>query len=230
MLIVDAHLDLAYNALNFNRNLRLELEELRASEPKGYADGVATVTIPELKKGGIGLVFGTLFTKPATSPIGDGSGKMVYRNSAEANKNAMSQLDYYHRLADEDETLRLVGNLKDLEESLFVVVRFGSNRRFQFRQVETHTFGRICQVGTPMPVLDAAVPQKRRDFVAKLEPTPPLRCGYAKATKPPCERLFRGNCQGIWILFNWIWDWPPELHAMKVGDTGAVHQEIRPRQ
>jgi len=116
MLIVDAHLDLAYNALNFNRNLRLELEELRASEPKGYADGVATVTIPELKKGGIGLVFGTLFTKPATSPIGDGSGKMAYRNSAEANKNAMSQLDYYHRLADEDETLRLVGNLKDLDQ------------------------------------------------------------------------------------------------------------------
>lgn len=115
MFIVDAHLDLAYNALNDGRQLRQELNELRVSEPEDNIRGRATVTIPELIKGGVGLVFGTLFVQPASSPL-SARDKIVYTNSAEAHKHAMEQLDYYHRLADEEDRILLVGDLANLDD------------------------------------------------------------------------------------------------------------------
>jgi membrane dipeptidase len=48
MLIFDAHLDLAWNAVEWNRNIELPISELRTSE-KHYVDwfpGEATVTFP----------------------------------------------------------------------------------------------------------------------------------------------------------------------------------------
>jgi membrane dipeptidase len=116
MFIVDAHLDLAFNALDYGRELRQDLNKLRDSESEKMKVGRATVTFPELRKAGVGLVFGTLFVNPATSPHGSLGGKTVYRDSAEAHSLAMAQLDYYHRLADEEESVQLIGNLKDLED------------------------------------------------------------------------------------------------------------------
>lgn len=116
MMIVDAHLDLAYNALNYDRDLRLNLADLRATEPEKSPRGRATVTLPELMRGEVGLVFGTLFVEPASSKKEAFGGKMVYRDAAEANALAMAQLDYYHRLADELENLRLVGDQESLQE------------------------------------------------------------------------------------------------------------------
>lgn len=115
MLIVDAHLDLAYNAVENGRNLRQPLDNLRAREPKPGSRGIATVTLPELHKGGVGLVFGTLFVMPATSNVtGLDTGK-VYHTAGEAHQLAMAQLDYYHRLADEADTIRLVTDLASLD-------------------------------------------------------------------------------------------------------------------
>src|SRR5882762_1844288 len=62
MLIFDAHLDLAMNALEWNRDLRRPLEEIRQRE-KGQTDkpdrGNATVSLPEMRRGGIGLCVAT---------------------------------------------------------------------------------------------------------------------------------------------------------------------------
>ncbi|MDP4283423.1 MAG: membrane dipeptidase [Bacteroidota bacterium] len=62
MFIIDAHLDLSMNALEWNRDLRKPVEELNAAE-KGMTDkpdrGNATVSLPELRKGNIGLVVAT---------------------------------------------------------------------------------------------------------------------------------------------------------------------------
>jgi len=61
-LIVDAHLDLAMNALEWNRDLSLPLAEIRQRE-SNLSDkpdrGKGTVCLPELRKGGIGLVVAT---------------------------------------------------------------------------------------------------------------------------------------------------------------------------
>lgn len=74
MFIFDAHLDLSMNAVEWNRDLRLPVTEVRARE-EGMTDkpdrAKGTVTFPALRKGNIGLVVATQiarFVKPG-SPI-----------------------------------------------------------------------------------------------------------------------------------------------------------------
>jgi len=62
MFIIDAHLDLSMNAMEWNRDLRLPVDALRARE-QGQTDkpdrGRGTVSLPELRRGNIGLVVAT---------------------------------------------------------------------------------------------------------------------------------------------------------------------------
>src|SRR3954452_11202397 len=62
MFIIDAHLDLSMNALEWNRDLTKPVDEINKRE-KGLTDkpdrGNATVSLPELRKGNIGLVVAT---------------------------------------------------------------------------------------------------------------------------------------------------------------------------
>jgi membrane dipeptidase len=73
-LIVDAHLDLAMNAIEWNRDLRLPLSEIRKAEMH-MSDkpdrGRGTVCLPELRKGRIGVVVATQLARysPPDSPL-----------------------------------------------------------------------------------------------------------------------------------------------------------------
>ncbi|QNL49272.1 membrane dipeptidase [Olivibacter sp. SDN3] len=62
MFTIDAHLDLSMNALEWNRDLTRPLEEINARE-HGLTDkpdrGNAVVSLPDLRKGNIGLVVAT---------------------------------------------------------------------------------------------------------------------------------------------------------------------------
>src|SRR5580698_6429100 len=62
MFIIDAHLDLSMNAMEWNRDLRLPVEDIRARE-RGMTDkpdrAKGTVSLPALRRGGIGLVVAT---------------------------------------------------------------------------------------------------------------------------------------------------------------------------
>ena len=62
MFIIDAHLDLSMNAMEWNRDLRRPVREINERE-KALTDkpdrGNATVSLPELRKGNIGLVVAT---------------------------------------------------------------------------------------------------------------------------------------------------------------------------
>jgi membrane dipeptidase len=62
MFIIDAHLDLAMNAMEWNRDLLLPVEAIRKRET-GMTDkpdrGLGTVALPELRRGGVGLVVAT---------------------------------------------------------------------------------------------------------------------------------------------------------------------------
>ncbi|WP_257669890.1 dipeptidase [Parapedobacter tibetensis] len=62
MFIIDAHLDLAMNALEWNRDLKAELNTLRDRESRMHDKpdrGNGVVSLPELRKGGVGLVVAT---------------------------------------------------------------------------------------------------------------------------------------------------------------------------
>jgi membrane dipeptidase len=66
VLIVDAHLDLAMNALEWNRDLTRPIEEIRARE-QTWTDkpdrGRSTVSFPEMRRGGVGLCAATLIAR-----------------------------------------------------------------------------------------------------------------------------------------------------------------------
>ena len=70
MLIVDAHLDLSMNALEWNRDLRLPVRQINGREA-GMTDkpdrGNALVSLPELRKGNIGLVVATQIARYVAS-------------------------------------------------------------------------------------------------------------------------------------------------------------------
>jgi membrane dipeptidase len=117
MFIVDAHQDLAYTAIKFNRDLQRPLAEIRAAElNEPSPNGRATVSFPTLREGGVGLVFGTIFVAPASVKWVIYDPRTSYRTADEAHKLGMDQLDYYRRLADADVGVRLVGNRASLEE------------------------------------------------------------------------------------------------------------------
>ncbi len=121
MQFVDAHLDIAYNALRYGRDSLLNVEEIREQEEDpGPYQGIATVSFPQLREAGAVLVFGTLFTMPLRSAaLLGGDTTLTYRDEQEAHRQAMNQIDYYQRLVDEEENrLRLVTDLRVLDEVL----------------------------------------------------------------------------------------------------------------
>src|SRR5438270_6087222 len=88
MFIVDAHLDLSYNALRGRDVLR------PAREQTADEEGIPTVGLPDLKAGGVGLVCATVFTMPSLD------GKPGYRDADEAYADGQHHLQWYRALID----------------------------------------------------------------------------------------------------------------------------------
>ena len=119
-LIVDAHQDLAYNALTFGRDYRLSAREIRAAgswlSHHRRAREMRCWAGPNSSSGQVALIFATLFlAPPAHSADWD---TQVPRSAAQARSLWQGQVDYYRRLADEQpDMFRLVlnrGGLADL--------------------------------------------------------------------------------------------------------------------
>src|SRR3954468_12876071 len=85
MLVVDAHLDLAYNALRGREVLRL------ASEQTPDEEGIPSVGLPDLRRGGVGLICATIFCAPSID------GKPGYRDADEANAAGGARVGCYPR-------------------------------------------------------------------------------------------------------------------------------------
>ena len=64
-LIIDGHLDIAVNAMQIRRDLTLSAAEVRAQEHDGVRRefGTCTVTLPELRKARVGVVFATVMIR-----------------------------------------------------------------------------------------------------------------------------------------------------------------------
>ena len=96
MLIVDSHLDIAFNALDWNRDLTRSITSIRESEAgmarKGRGAGV--VNFAELRRGGIGLIFVTVHCRLASV----GRRFAGVRTQDIAYAKAMGELAYYRRM------------------------------------------------------------------------------------------------------------------------------------
>src|SRR5882762_7210219 len=70
MLILDAHLDLSMNALEWNRDLTRPIDEIRSREGdlKDKPDrGRGTVSFGEMRRGGVGLCVATQIARYVTA-------------------------------------------------------------------------------------------------------------------------------------------------------------------
>ncbi|MEQ8678023.1 MAG: membrane dipeptidase [Aggregatilineales bacterium] len=119
MIIIDAHQDIAYNALCFNRDYTrsaLKKRQLEYGTPVPPKAGIATCGLPEALVGRIALIFSTLFVAPRTRQSAPWD-NVMYATPQEAYKLARTQLDYYERLAENDK-ITLIKTQTDLDAVL----------------------------------------------------------------------------------------------------------------
>ncbi len=113
-LIIDAHLDLAVNAMQIRRDLTLPVEEVRSQDTDAVRRefGTCTVTLPALRRGRVGIVFATVMIRidPAGSYAGTGM-----RTQAQCYAMGRGHAAYYEALERAGEA-RLIRTAKDLAE------------------------------------------------------------------------------------------------------------------
>lgn len=96
MLVFDAHLDLAWNAVEWNRNLELPVQAIRDFEKQfpGIVPGDCTVSFPELLQGNVGVVIATLLPRLHRRD----KALTFYQGRESTYASAHGQLAYYHAL------------------------------------------------------------------------------------------------------------------------------------
>ncbi len=119
MIVVDAHQDIAYTALCYGRDYRQSAIETRRREAGTSARfGAATIGLPDALLGRVALVFATLFVAPDDGNTAAPWAKLYYKTPMEAYRLALQQADYYQRLSDETDKVRLIRTAGDLDAVL----------------------------------------------------------------------------------------------------------------
>lgn len=103
-LYIDGHLDLASNVTVHGRDLTRGVLAQRRTEQRDEQE--LLVTLPELQRGKVGIVFGTLFTlpidmvrRPGAPPLQDWQKAVCYATPDEAQALALEQLEVYEAWA-----------------------------------------------------------------------------------------------------------------------------------
>lgn len=116
MFLVDAHLDLSMNAMEWNRDLRRSIQDLRSRE-KGMTDkpdrGNATVCFPELRKGNIGLVVATQIARY----VAEDNPLPGWHSPEQAWAQTQAQLAWYRTMEDDGELVQIT-SAEGLEKHL----------------------------------------------------------------------------------------------------------------
>jgi membrane dipeptidase len=115
MLIIDAHLDLAWNALQWNRNIQHSVYTIRTGESNlsGAGRGQGTVALPEMRQGRVALCFATLLARSTGRAIQN----IDYGSPYQAYAVAQGQLAYYRALGEAGK-VRLTTNKQELDEHI----------------------------------------------------------------------------------------------------------------
>lgn len=115
-LIFDAHLDLSMNAIEWNRDLTKSVEEIRERE-KGMNDKPdrcnSTVSLPEMRKGKIGICVATLIARYVKS----GSKLSGWNSQEQAWAQTQGQLAWYKAMEDCGEMTQ-IKNVQSLKNHL----------------------------------------------------------------------------------------------------------------
>ena len=108
MLMVDAHLDLAMNALEWNRDLTRPIDEIRARE-QALTDkpdrGRGTVSFAEMRRGGVGLCVATQIARY----VAPGNPLPGWNSPEQAWAHTQGQLAWYRAMEQRDELVQIAG-------------------------------------------------------------------------------------------------------------------------
>src|SRR5574339_732947 len=121
ILIIDAHLDLAWNALQWNRNIQFSVYTIRTGESNlsGAGRGQGTVALPEMRRGRVALCFATLLARSTGRTLQN----LDYSSAYQAYGAAQGQLAYYRALHEAGE-VRLIRNGQELDEHIEAWLRW----------------------------------------------------------------------------------------------------------
>ena len=126
MFIIDAHLDLSMNALEWNRDLTRPVAEINQRE-QGMNDkpdrGNAVVSLPELRKGNIGLVVATQIARF----VAPGNNLPGWHSPAQAWAQTQGQLAWYKEMEAAGEMVQ-VANVAALDNHIKVWMDGGNNK------------------------------------------------------------------------------------------------------
>ncbi len=121
-LIIDLHLDLAWDALFWNRDLTLSAQQVRSQEDseipqvaEGFDTGRCTVTFPEMRRGSVGIMLSTIMSR--IEPRYRNSRRDGMRTQEQAMAIGRGHLAYYQAMARRGE-INPVRSVTDLEEAV----------------------------------------------------------------------------------------------------------------
>jgi membrane dipeptidase len=129
MMIIDSHLDLSWNALNWRRDLTKSIEQIRRSE-EGMADrkrGHNTVSFPELQKAGVAVCLATVLARCSdlNDPLLD------YPSREIASAMGWGQVEYY-RIMESQGYMRMLRDWPALESHVAEWKRAGGSTPLGF--------------------------------------------------------------------------------------------------
>jgi membrane dipeptidase len=124
LLIFDAHLDLAWNALNWRRDLTRSIEEIRRSEKEmnDWRRGHNTVSLPELRKADVAVCLATVLARCST--LGDPL--LDYPSREAASAMGVGQIEFY-RIMESQGQMRMLRDWPALESHVAEWQRTGGS-------------------------------------------------------------------------------------------------------
>jgi membrane dipeptidase len=124
LLIFDAHLDLAWNALNWRRDITRSIDEIRRSEKdmNDWRRGHNTVSLPEMRKAEVGICLATVLAR--CSNLRDPMLDYPSRQSAAA--MGAAHVEYY-RVLESQGYMRMLREAPALESHVEEWKRTGGN-------------------------------------------------------------------------------------------------------
>lgn len=114
MLIIDSHLDLAFNALQLNRDLTLPAATVRTHDSVAHheAYGACTTTFPELRRGQVGIVFGTVMSRLDPNDCWTRTGMYTQDQCYAVGRGHAA----YYQVMERQGLLRFIRNTRDLDQ------------------------------------------------------------------------------------------------------------------
>jgi membrane dipeptidase len=112
MFTIDAHLDLATNAITLNRDLSLPVHQIRKKEKDlNWIDtqdrGNGTVALPEIRKGDIGLLIATIISRVADGNPLPTLNLPGWHSPEQAYAFGQAQLAWYRAMEDKGELVQI---------------------------------------------------------------------------------------------------------------------------